>query len=411
LVYSTTQGHLRFWDPQTGEEVLPATPCDSDGPQFSPDGKWFCCTVGGRTVVSRLPADDRPYAQVEGAVEALSQRSLQTIEARRWSVLRRQFTEVFATQDQSRPGVSDSPATSITTYTVDDVLRDTGMHFPDLHGLLDAAQASARADQWGAAGQSIDEAVREGATGPGVSFLQGVVALRERRYADSEKALTIALKGAERRGIALNLFQASVGAKDFGTAAAVSERTLSEDGIPATLRNAMNAMLARAADGGESAAKESFRDIMRRGQRGEFPNAFDYVLPTIAIAGEALDPEPDSAAYFVDALTKDTDADPNIGPALTLALARIGKDDAAASRLAKVGSFEGEPEYLLANALVCQRKGTASYRDRLRSCIDGCETIIRGNDAQSLDLATKILRAILVEREARQKLRQSSSLF
>jgi len=403
MVTTRTADRLRLWDPQTGEEVLPATPWDGNewAVEFSPDGQSFSYSTGNHVSISSLPRDDRTVAQLEHAIDAVSQSSMETMTATKWSTLGRGLNDLnrHITGGRTKPASADAVAED---YSVDEAIRDIGLHEHDIHAFLDVAQTAARADQWTLAEQAIDQAMNAGAKGQGATFLKGFIDLQAGRYRDSEVGLAHALSKKGNRIVAGLLFQASVGARDYSGASLAFEKPYLGESVLASLRNISFAVLAQAAQGEEQVARARLADVIRRGRSGE-PEHFDYVSTYMATVSATLDTGVAESPYILKVLGESDETDPFVAQALTLGLARSGQIARAKQRLAKVGAANTDPEYMMARVLVSQGAGVA-YRNALDQCISGCQTIIDENDAHTFDGAVKIIRAIVLQREAKRKL-------
>jgi WD40 repeat protein len=400
LLCTNTASRVKFWDPQTGEEVLPAMRGGVFEPAFSPNGKWFACNLGEDIAVSELPSGDPSVARLETETHAVSQSSMEKIDASGWKALRRDFPDLYAVRN-SLP--DEESSTEKASYSVDDAIRDTGLHFDDAQEFIDAAQVEARAALWGEAERSIGEAVRRGAQGAGVFFLQGLASLHAKQYAASEEVLKRAATASDSHTISTALFQAAVGARDYSSASAEFEKSIVGESVSLTLSNSADAILARAAEGETAAAKLQLSELVDKAETGSSDQPTGLLLLQLASAEATLNMGSIMDVKVLNGL-KDYRSESRIQLSVMLELARTQQYGSAEKDLAELSPANSDPQCMMARALLLKRKGVGAYKSALQGCFDGCNRIAVENDVSSLDAALTVLQAVIIGREARARL-------
>ena len=412
LMFTITAARIRLWDPESGEEVVPGMLCHgSTEAEFSPTGDACVCVVGGQVVVRSFAPDRRPLDILNRYARAIEQASVQKIDAKTWQVVCKLFAN--SRGGLAEPSTYAPNASASETYSIDDAVRDLGFRLGDAKGLLIAAQASARSEQWEAANQSIEEAVRQGASGIGIQFLRGGIAIREKRFTDAVAAFMAAWDNFERSSepreskdldgprITGALAQALIGAGQYSEVGAALEKSIPNEPVPTTLARKTYSMLALAARGDILMAKEQFRELMTRNRKGDFRDQCDYIAPELVTTGVALNLVQELPVRY---LAKPDDAnDIDLATAM-LEFTRTGQFEAASRLRASLAAFPPTPQFLLADALIAHHAGVTSYRDKLRACIQGCQAIAKRNNCEDIDAALVVCQANIFEREARQRL-------
>jgi hypothetical protein len=379
--------------------------------EFSPTGAAYVCEVGGQVVVRSFAPDRRSLDLINLDAHAIEKASIQRIDGKTWQAIRRQFPDLPSRQ--ADPRIADPIVSASDTYSIDEAIRDLGFRLGDAKGLLNAAQASARSEQWDAAKQAVEEAVRHGASGAGVQFLRGGIAIRERRYGDAVSDFSSAWNDIQRSSepgenrnldgprATSGLAQALIGSGRFSEVGVAFEKSISMESVPMSLARKTYSMLATAAGGDILIAKERFRELMAQNRKGDFRDQCDYVAPDLVIVGVALDliPELPQPYLPLPADFKDVGL-----PTAMLEFARTGQFEAASNLRGSLEALPPTPQFLLADALIAKHVGADEFRNKLRACIQGCQTIAKQNDCSNIDVAMIVCQAHIFEREAKQYL-------
>ena len=375
-----------FWDPETGEQVLPNQAVDMPDItfSFSPDGKAYSCLSHGTLVVRRL------YSQASNSElmkEANDAQQLRRVDANTWRRLQARLTR----SAKSNLSQQENPATSAAhaEYDIEEAISDTGLPNDDAASLLAAARAEANAGLWSTASETLSSARKHGAKGAGILFLEGTVALRLHRYAQAEQIFgTLALQDKS-KVTGASLFQSAVGNRDFKKAAAVVDEPFSDEPASWRVRRPVAACLALAA-GGDKTANSRFESFLER-CRIKDPWTYEGLAPLLARSAIDLNAGQNRWQELIDKFeNQDGDLDADMSKLLLTV-----RHNGPLPRL----TSENEPEQLFARALAKRKEGAQVYRAALLECSAKLHAMSQTNDCQTFDDTLKVLRTIVLAQE------------
>ena len=388
LLTGILRTRIGFWDPETGEQVLPNLPAEDamSNTQFSNDGTAYVCRLGNSVVVRRITIGNSTDQLLTRAADALS---LQKADSKTWNKLLAKRTGLPFTQTaQDRKDPSHLDSTKI--YQVQDAMGDSGLPEESASALLNAAKAEVGAGLWENAAESIRRAKAAGANQPGVLFLEGNIALQLGNYAKAEASFVNLLAIEHSKLALISAYQAAVGARDFRTALKVLESTSLDESTSFRFRKTIYGLLTHAVSGNATAVSqfETYLDHCRTSET----EAYDALGSLFARTAADLNASQNRWSELRKVALDQEEGDLDAQAAKSLLEYRM-------SLPLSGPEANNSPEAIFGIALRSKSGGKAKFLAALQIAHTKLQRIIQQNNCRTLEDSLNVLRTLVLQRE------------
>jgi WD40 repeat protein len=388
LLAGILRTYIGFWDPETGEQVLPNLPAVDamSSTQFSDDGTAYACKLKSGFAVRRLMDSNNTDELLARATDALS---LQKADSKTWNALLAKRTGLPFTQT-NQDHLIETRLESPKSYEVQDAMGDSGLPEESATSYLNATKAEVGAGLWENAAESIRRAKAAGANEPGVLFLEGNIALQLGKYGKAEESFVHLLATERSKLSLLSAFQAAVGNRDYKTVAQVLDATSRDEATSFRFRKKLCSLITLAATGNSNSGRqfESYLEHCRTSEAAAFEGLGSLFARTAADLNVSQDRWSELRAIAQDQEVGDLDAQ----TAKFLLECRLNLPISGPE-------IPNAPETIFGIALRAKSDGKAKFLASLKVARTKLQKIIVQNNCRTLDDTLQVLRAQILGRE------------